>query len=228
MQILPVGILAVIVLSKSFSSSFPLQSPSCLGRIRKAADQTCVVVATADTNSELLPQRIVDRSTLLLLEHLNFNVPSFHECAVPFYFDILGCGVDPRMAENLDQGEQPEKGSTVWANLGASQFHLCYNDTTTTFPGKIGVWFDSIESLERLSERLRGHEKEASSASKCFQHYSQEKDSQGNLQISIVDKYGNVFVCKFRPPIVNNESPTLFQQPILRASETKQWGELAT
>jgi hypothetical protein len=49
-----------------------------------------------------------DASMITLLEHVNINVPE-HKYAVPFYFDILGCGMDPRRAQNVNKGS-----GTVW------------------------------------------------------------------------------------------------------------------
>jgi hypothetical protein len=72
-------------------------------------------------------------STLLLLEHVNLNVPD-PASALPFYMDLLGCGLDPRRAANVRAG-------TVWANCGASQFHLPYGTVAQRIPGKIGLRF---------------------------------------------------------------------------------------
>ncbi len=55
-----------------------------------------------------------------MLDHLNINHESGrHDLLKKFYFDILGCSVDPRKEENLAKGKK-----TLWANAGINQFHL--------------------------------------------------------------------------------------------------------
>lgn len=57
---------------------------------------------------------------ILILDHLNINhEQGRHDWLKAFYFDFLGCVVDPRKAENLANGRK-----TLWANIGAQQFHL--------------------------------------------------------------------------------------------------------
>lgn len=59
-------------------------------------------------------------NNVLILDHLNINhEKGRHDWLKAFYFDFLGCAVDPRKAENLEKGEK-----TLWANIGANQFHL--------------------------------------------------------------------------------------------------------
>ena len=184
---------------------------------------------------------IVDRSTLTLLEHINFNIPN-HDFAVPFYYDILGCGFDPRMAENIqlnkDRDKQPEAGSTIWANCGASQFHLCYNGTEPTLQGRIGLRYDSLEELQR---RLQQHHQETleKEDQRCFQSYTIDKDSRGNKQITIVDRYDNVFLCQMAlnphpdAPVASLKQPIVAHVdhfiPSLNPpdSETALWEDLA-
>lgn len=57
---------------------------------------------------------------ILILDHLNINhQQGRHDWLKAFYFDFLGCAVDPRKEENLTKGKK-----TLWANVGAHQFHL--------------------------------------------------------------------------------------------------------
>jgi hypothetical protein len=57
---------------------------------------------------------------ILILDHLNLNhEKGRHDWLKAFYFDFLQCTPDPRKQENLDAGKK-----TVWANIGANQFHL--------------------------------------------------------------------------------------------------------
>ncbi len=64
--------------------------------------------------------RPVSPGNILVLDHLNINHESGrHDLLKSFYFDILGCSVDPRKEENLAKGKK-----TLWANAGINQFHL--------------------------------------------------------------------------------------------------------
>lgn len=79
-----------------------------------------LAVATSSSSSSTQQEpatdrTIVDQSTLTLLEHVNLNVPS-HEFIIPFYFDLLKCGMDPRKVDNL-QPEAPKRHSGPIAGL---------------------------------------------------------------------------------------------------------------
>jgi hypothetical protein len=117
-------------------------------------------------------------STLTLLEHVNLNVPS-QEHAVPFYFGVLGMGVDPRRAANLVSGE-----GTIWANCGASQFHLPYGETAQVLPGHVGLRYDSLEPLKARLE------------SNQFETHIGSYTIVDPNQIQVSDVYGNIFMCR--------------------------------
>jgi len=125
-------------------------------------------------------------STLTLLEHINLNVPN-HDYILDFYFHILGMGLDPRRASNVAKGS-----GTVWANCGASQFHLPVGETAQVIPGSIGLLYDDLTGVER---RLKTYDDKED---KPFTSYRIElEDDDGNtLCVKIVDKYGNVFYCR--------------------------------
>jgi len=60
------------------------------------------------------------RETLIFLFLLsNKYTIGRHDWLKAFYFDFLQCAIDPRKIDNLKKGSD-----TVWANLGAQQFHL--------------------------------------------------------------------------------------------------------
>lgn len=64
---------------------------------------------TAEAETAFSYQGIHESSTALtLLEHVNLNIPE-HKYALPFYFDILGFGLDPRRSQNVVKGS-----GTVW------------------------------------------------------------------------------------------------------------------
>ena len=57
---------------------------------------------------------------VLLLDHININhEKGRHDVLKAFYFDFLGCAIDPRKYDNYLSGSK-----TVWANIGMHQFHL--------------------------------------------------------------------------------------------------------
>ncbi|GAX17362.1 hypothetical protein FisN_41Hh001 [Fistulifera solaris] len=148
---------------------------------------------------------VVDQSTLTLLEHININVPS-HEYALPFYYDLLGCGMDPRKASNL-LPNAPKK--TIWANCGASQFHLPYGSVAQRIPGHIGLLYNSLDGLK---ERLKTHGKDC-------KEYKIGSDN-GREFIRLVDHYDNVFYCR-QDSLANRRAvEEQWIQPIISSANT--------
>ena len=133
----------------------------------------------------------VEKSTLSLLEHVNLNIPS-HEYSVPFYLQVLGCGLDPRRAQNLDPNAAKK---TIWANCGPSQFHLPYGKEGQAIRGKIGLRYDSLKGLR---ERL-----ESQKWADCIKEYSLPEDK--GACVEILDQYGNKFECRESGPVIRNK-----------------------
>jgi len=173
-----------------------------------------VLASSTDSTEASFPRRkgIVDRSTLTLLEHINLNAPS-HEHIVPFYFGLLGCGLDPRKAANLSPNAPKQ---TLWANCGASQFHLPYGDPAQTLPGQIGLRFESLEGLKNRLDDFR--------SSYVTAEHGKDK-ALGQDYIRIVDHYGNVFMCRAKS---GSGDPTRWRQPIIPLNAKEEWGEIAT
>jgi hypothetical protein len=142
-------------------------------------------------------RKIVDRSTLVLLEHVNLNVPA-QDLILPFYFDVLGCTMDPRKVENIHSNPDSSK-KTLWANAGASQFHLPYGEVAQCIPGQIGLRYDSLTGLEQRMQQYPSAYKSSSIL------------ENGNC-IRLVDHYNNVFYC--RSSSTSRVSPD-WKQPIL-------------
>ena len=147
---------------------------------------------------------VVDRSTLTLLEHVNLNVPN-HKHIIPFYFGLMGFGVDPRKAVNIIDGSK-----TVWANCGASQFHLPYGEQAQVLPGHIGLLYDSLEPLR---QRLKDE-----SLRECYTSSSEVNDKC----LKVEDRYGNVFYCREK-----ETPPTSLKQPIVSKQDTQDFGTVA-
>lgn len=178
---------------------------------RHSFNLVCLNLAEPSTDAAAAAVKedpIQDQSTLTLLEHINLNVPN-HDYILPFYVELLGCGLDPRKAENLLAGSK-----TVWANCGASQFHLPYGATAQVIPGKIGLVYDSLEPLkERLAQVLKLEE-----TKRCIQSHILADD-----HVELVDRYGNVFVCREGSYVVNG-----LKQPLLTTRDTDKFQRLAT
>lgn len=169
--------------------------------------------STSTSGSAGCPTRkIVDRSTLTLLEHVNLNVPN-HDYILPFYFHLLGCGMDPRKAANL-RPDAPKK--TLWANCGASQFHLPYGTIAQHIPGHIGLRYDCLKGLEtRLNDE---------SGEGCFDLMEKGTDPRtGRAFIKLVDCYKNVFYCRVGDPVNTDK-----RQPIISIDQTAEWSDVAT
>lgn len=201
-------------------------------------------ISIANTNAivESESERIVDRSTLILLEHINLNIPSHYPYGVPFYFDLLGCGLDPRKAENLQLNNNKKK--TLWANCGASQFHLPYGTTAQRIPGVIGlrftagtVWNDFVERCRRTTTLNSSHDNETHSPPKqalvVVQSVEEGVDeSTGRPFVRLVDYYGNNFLCRPQEdtdPTTNisttsSARATHWKQPIVAPMDTETWG----
>lgn len=168
-------------------------------------------VASAEPES---PNDILDTSTLTLLEHINLNVPS-QEYILPFFYQILGLGMDPRKAANLHHETTGKK--TLWANCGASQFHLPYGDVAQVVPGHIGLQYPDLDSLQALQERLEA-------LPHAYESYEKGQHLKtGQEYIRIIDKYGNEYFCRVGKSRVD---PT-WKQPVISttAADVERWGQ---
>lgn len=157
---------------------------------------------------------VIDTSTMTLLEHVNLNVPS-QEYILPFYFEILGMGMDPRKVANLCPQETAK--STLWANCGASQFHLPFGNEAQKIPGHIGLQYPDEQSLQELERRLAANPA-------IYERYETLSDARtGKEYLHIIDKYGNQFYCRVGTSRVD---PT-WKQPIIGSTsqDVDQYGK---
>ena len=139
--------------------------------------------STGDIETTTLPISAIEKtSTITLLEHVNLNVPN-HDYILEFYIDILGFGLDPRRAQNVNNGK-----GTVWVNCGASQFHLPFGEEAQVIPGNIGLFYDDLEPLK---QRLNAYDEKEKKPFMEYEIISGERDA-----VRIVDMYGNVFFCR--------------------------------
>lgn len=83
-------------------------------------------------------------NNVLILDHLNLNhEKGRHDWLRAFYFDFLGCAVDPRKAENWKRGRQ-----TLWANIGCQQFHLPQGkDDAQVLQGRVTLVYPNMNGI---------------------------------------------------------------------------------
>ena len=159
-----------------------------------------------------------DSSTLSLIEHVNLNVPT-HDFALPFYLDLLGCGLDPRRAANVAAG-----AGTVWPNCGASQFHLPVGEVAQVLPGHIGLRYNDLAGLKG---RIRREEDGKAECDRCFASSETAVGGDGREVITLVDRYGNMFQCRegaTQDPPSSGGHPAM-AQPLVRSGETELYGD---
>lgn len=142
-----------------------------------------------DMEDDIVTTSNTFQSTLRLLEHVNLNVPN-HDSILPFYFSILGMGLDPRRAANIVKGS-----GTVWANCGASQFHLPFGEEAQVIPGSIGLVYPTLTPLKERLESMSTASSDDDN-SQPFSSWSVGTDMNGKEHIRIVDRYGNIFYCR--------------------------------
>jgi hypothetical protein len=119
---------------------------------------------------------------VLILDHLNINhEKGRHDWLRGFYFDFLRCAVDPRKQENLDAGR-----SSVWANVGAFQFHLPEGKPDAqVLEGIVTLVYPDLRPLrdrfrhDGIQETLRGSK------------FAMETESDGELVVT--DPWGTKF-----------------------------------
>ncbi len=90
-----------------------------------------------------------DLGNIVSLEHVNVCVPD-QSLATSFYISALGLTRDPYMMTGVDN---------MWANIGASQFHLPSRGTQVLrgFTGLVLPWFDTLATrLEQAAGLLEG------------------------------------------------------------------------
>jgi len=199
-----------------------------------------MMMLSASTNTA--GSSVVDRSTLTLLEHVNLNIPN-HE-HIDFYYKVLGCGVDPRKAMNLRKPETTGTSAsgtapttkTIWANAGASQFHLPFGSIGQRIQGQIGLYYH--QSLDRLKERIQEYP-----SSYANVEMGQDETSKREFVI-LTDHYGNIFVCRVKDEVNEVEKTTttttnagdflprsrqrILRQPIVASTDIEKWDTVAT
>jgi hypothetical protein len=175
-----------------------------------------------------------DTSTLTLLEHINLNVPQ-HDFCLPFYINILGCGLDPRKAMNVHTNK------TIWVNGGASQFHLPHNNVAQRIPGRIGVrvrrWSYFVHRVQEQQQQQQAVAAAAAAATPggeyCIRAVEMGHDRWNQPFIQLTDHYHNVFYCRpYDEPLPNHvrHRPIhAWRQPVIARDDDDEtvWGVTA-
>ena len=204
---------SLILSALRLSSSFTLTNSAIKNTKLSSSTMLQSLASSGDVTTEGAKSNLTNFSTLSLLEHVNLNVPN-HDYILEFYFDILGMGLDPRRAANVEKGS-----GTVWANCGASQFHLPFGEDAQVIPGNIGLRYEDLSGLkERLSKFDEVDDKP-------FTEYSINEEA-GNVRI--VDRYGNIFLCR-EGNANGDELIETAKQPVISSTDNIEGlGDIAT
>ena len=206
-------------------TNHPLQAPST--RILVSAETASDDVLYADQNRTTITTSTstsTSASTLSLLEHVNFNVPN-HDCILDFYLDLLGCGLDPRVAVNLmeDNDKRFGREGLIWVSCGPHQFHFP-RDTTAqgqVLSGHIGLRYKSLEGLKKRLMTATTTKNKNKNKKQCFVSYDIVVGPEGET-IHIQDCYGNVFHCREGPELC-----TQYRQSVLKRCDQDIFGDVA-
>ena len=198
-----------------------------MNEAENSADQTYIATPTLNN---------IERSTILLLEHVNLNIPH-PDHAIQFYVNLLGCGYDPRRFMNVvahnnnndDDDSAMTKKKTIWANAGRSQFHLPYGSVGQSIMGKIGIRIRAT-AWSAFQHRVSIFESSSSESSSLervepmIQSVTRGTDRFQNEYIEITDQFQNVFYC--RPTIASDAFIQQQQQQPIVTRHDPQYIEL--
>lgn len=171
---------------------------------------------SADTSGDDNPCQV------LLMDHFNINhEKGRHDALKAFYFDFLGCAIDPRKEENLHIGKM-----TLWANAGMHQFHLPEGKPNAqVFDGVITLIHEDLSALmQRYNDYLDGDER--------FEPLKDTEFLVGVLDddmLMITDPWGNEFSIMASDDPVEDRASDIGAQPLIDGhtpSEVLKWEDL--
>lgn len=121
---------------------------------------------------------------VLILDHLNINHEKHrHDQLKAFYFSFLQCAVDPRKKENIDKGRK-----TVWANIGAQQFHLPEGTPNAqVLKGHITLGYPNIQKLVEAYDKDKEIHNVLKDSKFDIVQLNEEK-------LEVLDPWGNKFI----------------------------------
>eukprot|EP01083_Nonionella_stella_P210025 760772_1 len=128
-------------------------------------------------------------SNILILDHLNINHQKLqHESLKAFYFSFLQCGIDPRKQENIEKGRK-----TLWANIGAHQFHLPEGQPDAqVLKGEITLGYDEA-SFQKMLDNYETNE-DMISVLQDTKFNLEKVDSTSDKTFRVTDPWGTKFV----------------------------------
>ncbi|GAX15723.1 hypothetical protein FisN_3Hh197 [Fistulifera solaris] len=134
----------------------------------------------ASQSSKYLPRTQQPVGNILILDHLNINhEKGRHDWLKAFYFDFLNCAVDPRKQENIIQGRK-----TLWANIGANQFHLPEGKPDAqVLNGVITLSYPNLSAVVQRYEKIKHSLLETKFAVRA----------EDDECLTVNDPWGNVF-----------------------------------
>ncbi|GAX15759.1 hypothetical protein FisN_3Lh197 [Fistulifera solaris] len=135
---------------------------------------------SASQSSKHLPRTQQPVGNILILDHLNINhEKGRHDWLKAFYFDFLNCAVDPRKQENIVQGRK-----TLWANIGANQFHLPEGKPDAqVLNGVITLSYPNLSTVLHRYDKVKHLLQETKFAVRV----------EDDESLSVDDPWGNVF-----------------------------------
>lgn len=159
---------------------------------------------------------------VLLMDHLNINhEKGRHDALRAFYFDFLGCAIDPRKQENIELGK-----GTLWGNGGMHQFHLPEGKPDAqVLDGVITLIHEDLPALlERYNDYLDGDERFAALKETEFLVGVVDED-----MLMVQDPWGNQFTIMASDDPLEDRASTIGAQPLIEGhqpSEVLKWEDL--
>mmetsp|Transcript_15181 Transcript_15181/g.24948 ORF Transcript_15181/g.24948 Transcript_15181/m.24948 type:complete len:384 (-) Transcript_15181:54-1205(-) len=153
---------------------------------------------------------------VLLMDHFNINhEKGRHDALKAFYFDFLGCAIDPRKEENIARGSK-----TLWANVGMHQFHLPEGKPNAqVFDGVITLIHEDLSVLmERYNDYLDGDERFAPLKDTEFLVGVLDEDEL----LMVTDPWGNEFSIMASDDPEEDRASDVGAQPLIEGHEPSE------
>ncbi|KAL7528343.1 hypothetical protein ACHAWF_002528 [Thalassiosira exigua] len=190
--------------------------PAVVGRGTLPASSSAADAAVAsdaiDSDAGAAEQ---SKCEVLLLDHFNLNHErGRHDAVKAFYFDFLGCAIDPRKYENYLAG-----GKTLWANAGLHQFHLPEGaPDAQVLDGIITLVHSDLDALmERYHAFLDGED----------ERFAPLKETEFLVGVvddmmMVTDPWGNEFHVLQSDDVDEDRAATLGAQPTIEGHEPSE------
>eukprot|EP00536_Pseudo-nitzschia_multiseries_P003776 jgi/Psemu1/8485/gm1.8485_g len=149
--------------------------------------------ASSNNNENEHSSSSSNNNNILILDHINMNHErGRHDWVKAFYGeDFLGCAWDPRKAKNLEAGRK-----TLWANLGAHQFHLSEGaPDAQVLEGIVTIVHPSLNALRERYEAIANDPSSvlADSSFSMTEDGDDDNDDTPEEALIVTDPWGSVF-----------------------------------